>query len=89
MLSKRFPLANVLGFASQSWRLGGSIACSRRMSAQIGVAADMSEPTASLAPLQRFAPLFPPAHCDNAAALRELPACTFGGSFANYAIYAN
>ena len=52
-------------------------------------AAAMSEPTAAHVKLQRLSPVFPPAHCDNAAALRELPACTFGGSFANYAIYAN
>ncbi|MEZ4670806.1 MAG: hypothetical protein R3E39_23115 [Anaerolineae bacterium] len=51
-------------------------------------AAAMSEPTAAHVPLQRHAPMFPPAHCARAAATQELPARHFSGSFVSSAICA-
>ncbi|MEZ4670127.1 MAG: hypothetical protein R3E39_19655 [Anaerolineae bacterium] len=42
----------------------------------------MSEPSAAHVPLQRHAPLFPPANCDNSAAARQLPACQCSGNLA-------
>ncbi|MEZ4670672.1 MAG: hypothetical protein R3E39_22445 [Anaerolineae bacterium] len=51
-------------------------------------AAAMSEPTAAHVKLQRLSPVFPPAHCARAAAVRELPARHFSGKIVGSAISA-
>jgi hypothetical protein len=49
-------------------------------------AADMTESTAALVSFQWHQPSIPPGKNVNSAVLRELPACHFGGLFANCAI---